>query len=188
MSLSSSLSLRAAIHEIMDSACLLSSMKSSIAQAALRVFTSLRVCVIKELPVLFADFHDHIADLFSFARMVREEFIRFCEQHMPRVPDAFHPPSSAEPSPPSSLPRPTNAGKRDRLRRSSRAGRVQDSGPVAGRMKYYCMPMRGNIIEGTLPTASEAQPAQTAAAKVDLALGVRTDGGSVSRRPTGQFA
>ena len=92
-------------------------MKSSIAQAALCVFTSL--CVVNELPVLFADFHDHLADLFSFARMVREEFIRFCEQHMTRVPGAYHQPSSAEPSPPSSPPRPTSAGKRGHLRRSS---------------------------------------------------------------------
>ena len=64
--------------------------------------------------MLFADFHDHIADLFSFARMVREEFTRFCEQHLPRVPEAYHPPSSAEPSPPSSPPRPTKAEKTDR--------------------------------------------------------------------------
>ena len=52
--------------------------------------------------------HDHIADFLSFDRMVREEFIRFREQHLRRVPEAYHPPSSAEPSPPSSPPRPVH--------------------------------------------------------------------------------
>jgi hypothetical protein len=37
--------------------------------------------------------------------MVREEFIAFAELHTPRIPGVFYPPSSAEPSPPSTPPR-----------------------------------------------------------------------------------
>ena len=90
-------------------------------QAALCVFTSF--CFVNELPVPSADFHDHIADLFSFARMVREEFIRLCEQHMPRVPEAYQPPSSADPSrgPPVISAAAYHAGKRGRLCQSSPA-------------------------------------------------------------------
>ena len=84
--------LYAAIYEIMDSACLLSSKKSSIAEAALCVFPFLCaaiheimdsacllslmkssiaqaalcvfpfLCVVDELPVLYVDFHDHFAE------------------------------------------------------------------------------------------------------------------------------
>ena len=63
------------------------------------------------------------------------------------------------------------------IKRRARIGLVSNRVSGRGSTKNYCMPMRGNIIEGTLPTASEAQPAQTAAAKVELALGVRTDSG-----------
>ena len=67
-------SLCASIDAVIDGAHLHPSTRSLMVQAALCVFTSL--CFVNELPVLFADFHDHIAGLFSFAWMVREEFIR----------------------------------------------------------------------------------------------------------------
>ena len=118
-------SLCASINAVIDGAHLHPSTRSLMVQAALCVFTSL--CFVNELPVLFADFHDHIADLFSFARMIREEFIRLCEQHMPRVPEAYQPPSSADPSPPSSCGTPVisaaayQCGKEGRLCQSSPA-------------------------------------------------------------------